>query len=127
MKADRSFAWSLLAVTVALLSGCANPPPAKPMSFTGTWTNRLGTIWTLKADGTFDVDLDHRGKPEAWGRYRVEGDTVIVIGSGGLMPKRCKGEGIYRFHRNGNTLRFALVRDDCKLRRANLLTTWQRR
>ena len=49
---------------------------------TGAWTNSFGTVWTVKADGSFDVDLDRDGKRDAWGTYTVAGDVVTITGLG---------------------------------------------
>src|SRR5881398_2212194 len=50
----------VLAVTAAaLLGGCAMFEQTGQSALVGTWTNSLGTVWAIKADGTFDVDLEH--------------------------------------------------------------------
>jgi hypothetical protein len=91
----------------------------------GTWTNSLGTIWTMKGDGTFDVDRNHDGTRDIWGIYTVTGDTVTIQGTGGKTPKDCKSPGVYKFSRpNENTLTFTLVSDTCKDRKKNVLLAW---
>ena len=90
----------------------------------GKWSNTLGTVWTIKANGTFDVDLNHNGQPDAWGKYTISGDTITLLRTAGINPKHCDGQGVYRFSRSSNTLRFALVSDDCRLRRTNVLLPW---
>ena len=79
----------------------------------------------IKADGSFDVEMTRNGKRDAWGKYTIEGDTITIAGTGGLMPKDCAGEGVYRFKRSGPELTFTLVRDSCKLRKRNLLLGWR--
>ena len=91
----------------------------------GTWTNAVGTVWMIKADGTFDVDLTKDGKRDAWGRYALAGDTITLQGTGGMHPKGCKGKGVYKFKRDGDNLRFTLVSDTCKLRKKNVLLGWR--
>ena len=93
----------------------------------GTWTNQLGTVWMIKADGTFDVDLNKDGKRDAWGNYTLAGDTITVWRTGGMAPKGCRGKGVYKFQRNGDNLNFSLVSDACKLRKKNVLMGWHKK
>lgn len=93
----------------------------------GTWTNALGTVWMIKADGTFDVDLTKDGKRDAWGNYTLAGDTITVWRTGGMAPKGCRGKGVYKFKRNGDNLSFSLVSDSCKLRKKNVLMAWHKK
>jgi hypothetical protein len=78
----------------------------------------------MRADGSFDVDLNHDGKRDAWGRCTVEGDRVTIARVGGINPKGCEGDGIYHFTRSGDTLHFTLVKDPCKLRVKNATLDW---
>ena len=110
---------------MALLQGCAWLPKPGPPRLVGNWTNPLGTVWMIKADGTFDVDLAGRGRRDAWGKYEVNGRTVTLIGTGGLKPKGCDREGVYDFKREGDKLSFTLVNDTCKLRKRNVLLPWR--
>ena len=71
---------------IALVGSCATTSRSGPAALAGTWTNSLGTIWTMKADGTFDVDRNHDGKRDIWGTYTVTGDTVTIEGTGGKTP-----------------------------------------
>jgi len=91
----------------------------------GTWTNSLGTVWAIKADGTFDVDLKHHGRRDAWGTYTVQGDQATFQRTGGVKPKGCEGPGVYKFKRTDDTLQFTLVSDKCKLRQKNVLQPWK--
>ncbi|MEA3187513.1 MAG: hypothetical protein QOD99_1343 [Chthoniobacter sp.] len=120
MKALRYLPIALLGL---LLAGCALFPH-EHNKLAGTWTNSLGTVWMIHPDGTFDVDLDHNGSRDAWGKYTVEGDTVTLADAGGVVPTGCKGKGVYHFSRSGDTLQFALVHDKCKLRVKNVLLGW---
>jgi hypothetical protein len=79
----------LAAVAVLLLQACTTTTPTGPAALTGTWTNSLGTVWTMRADGSFDVDLNKDGKRDAWGTCKVEGNTVTIVGVGGVVPKGC--------------------------------------
>ena len=115
----------VLAVTaVALLGGCAMFEQTGQSALVGTWTNSLGTVWAIKADGTFDVDLKHHGRRDAWGTYTVQGDQVTLHRTGGVKPKGCEGPGVYQFKRTNDTLQFTLVSDQCKLRQKNVLQPW---
>jgi len=91
----------------------------------GTWTNPLGTVWALKADGTFQVDLNKDGKIDVWGKYTVAGDTMTISEVKGKTPKACKHPATYKFTRNGDMLTFTKVSDACKLREKNVLAGWK--
>jgi hypothetical protein len=115
-------------IAVLLLQACATAPKSGPAALAGTWTNSLGTVWTMKMDGSFEVDLDHNGKRDAWGKCTIEGDTVTIVGTGGVVPKGCaKTTGVYHFTRNGNTIHFTLVKDPCKERVKNVTLDWTRK
>jgi hypothetical protein len=118
----------LTSTALVLLGACAMfQKPAQP-ALVGNWTNSLGTVWTIKGDGTFDVDLKHQGQRDAWGTYMVAGDQVTMQRIGGINPKGCDGPGVYKFSRpNKDSLQFALVSDACKLRKKNVLLTWHRK
>jgi hypothetical protein len=122
-SAVRGSAVLLLALCV---DGCSlfQPKTGERQAVVGTWQNTVGTIWTLKANGTFDVDLNHNGQRDGWGKYTVSGSTLTLWRTGGISPRRCDGDGVYRFTRDKNTLRFALVSDDCNVRRKNMLLSW---
>jgi hypothetical protein len=113
---------------VVLVGACATTSRSGPAALVGTWTNALGTIWTMKADGTFDVDRNHDGKRDLWGTYTVSGDTVTIQGTGGKTPKDCKGPGVYKFNRpNENSLSFTFVSDTCTDRKKNVLLVWNKK
>jgi hypothetical protein len=122
---------SLLRITFAsalitLMSACATAPTSGPGALAGTWTNSLGTIWTLNADGTFHVTAT-KPKAEIWGNYTVAGDTITVQETRRVGPiaKSCKGPGVYKFNRQDqNTLAFVLVSDKCKPRIQNVTQPW---
>ena|SRR2546423_207538 len=125
MKTERSFAYILIVLFLTLLQGCATYPRSGPEALAGTWTNSLDTVWTMKSDGTFEVDLNHDGKRDAWGTYAVTGDTITIHGTGGKVPKGCQDDGIYKFSRDASGLHFGLVRDNCKERIKNVLLDWK--
>ncbi len=127
MKIQPSLRILFAGVLIALVSACATTSSSGPAALAGTWTNSLGTVWTVKADGTFDV-VGTKPKRHIWGNYTVAGDTVTVQETGGETAKGCKGPGVYKFSRpNENTLTFALVSDTCKEREKNVLLTWNRK
>ena len=110
---------------LSLLPGCAwFKHAARTSPVTGIWTNQIGTVWMLKDDGTFDVDVTRDGQRDTWGKYTIKGDIMTVRSTGGMMPKSCIGNGVYHFKRNGPELSFTLVSDACKLRRKNVLLAW---
>ena len=115
---------TLAGTLVALMSACATAPSSKPVSLVGRWSNSLGTVWLLKADGTFQVDLNKNGKPDIAGNYTVSGDMLTINEVRGNTPKVCKQPATYRFERVGNQLHFTLVSDKCKLRIKNVTRPW---
>lgn len=115
-----------LGVVGALLQACVTYPRSGSEAVVGSWTNAFGTVWSLKGNGTFDVDLNHDNKRDAWGTFTVAGDTITIHGTGGVVPKDCTGNGVYRFARGRDTLRFTRVHDNCKLRVKNVLLVWHR-
>jgi hypothetical protein len=127
MKKTRALRVVLLGLASMFSYGCATYPRSGTSAVAGTWTNALATVWTLDNNGTFEVDLNHDGKREAWGNYTIEGDTITLMGTGGYVPKDCKGNGVYRFNRGRDTLRFSRVSDKCQLRVRNVMLLWHRR
>jgi len=118
----------LLVGVLLLASGCAFYSRHGSEALVGTWTNSMGTVWIIKADGMFDVDLDQDGKRDGWGKWTVNKDTVTFVRKGGVKPKGCEGKGVYRFTRpTADTLEFVLVRDKCKLRIKYVTLPWKRK
>ena len=117
----------IFALTVTVLfAGCAMFQEKPQSSVVGTWTNALGTVWALKADGAFEVALNNSNRPSIWGKYTVTDDTVTIKESrGSHTPKSCKGEGVYKFNRDQDTLTFTKVSDKCRLREKNVLLPWK--
>jgi hypothetical protein len=124
MKTRISFRIVLAVTALAWLVGCAMFQETGQSVLVGTWRNSLGTVWAIKANGTFDVDLTHHGRREAWGTWTVQGDQATFQRTGGINPKGCNGPGVYKFTRTGDSLQFALVSDKCKLREKNVLQPW---
>ena len=125
MKIQHSLRITLAGVLLLFLNACATNVPSGQGPLVGTWTNSLGTVWTVKPDGTFDVV---GGKRHIWGNYTVAADTVTVQETGGNTAKGCKGPGVYKFSRTGdNMLTFTLVSDTCKERKKNVLLAWHKK
>src|SRR5213595_4004458 len=82
---------------IALIGACATMTPSGPAALAGTWTNSLGAVWTLNADGTFHV-MATKPKAEIWGNYTVAADTITIQETRrvGPIPKSCKGPGVYK-------------------------------
>ena len=112
----------LAGVLLVLVNACATTARSGSAALTGTWTNSLGAVWTMKADGTFEVVNPKR---HIWGKYTIAGDTVTIQETGGKTAKGCKGPGTYKFSRpNENALTFTLVSDTCGERKKNVLLAW---
>ncbi|MEY2485511.1 MAG: hypothetical protein QOH39_1159 [Verrucomicrobiota bacterium] len=109
------------------IQACATYPKSGQSALTGTWTNSVGSVWTVKADGSYDVDLNKDGKHDAWGKMTVDGDTMTIWRTGGIKPHGCGDKGVYKFTRSEDTLQFTLVKDSCKVRKQNALQMWRRK
>jgi len=111
------------------MSACETVMPSGPGALVGQWTNSLGTVWTINADGTFHVTAT-QPRAEIWGTYTIAGDTITVQETRrvGRIPKNCRGPGVYKFSRtNANTLAFVLVNDVCKPRIRNVTQPWTKK
>jgi hypothetical protein len=127
MKTALTFRILLIGIFSVVLCACATFPRSGSQAVVGNWTNSLGTVWMLNGNGTFDVDLNHDGKRDAWGNYTVDGDKLTVRGTGGMVPQGCNGKGVYRFTRGQDTLRFTRVSDKCQVRVKNVMLVWHRK
>jgi hypothetical protein len=125
MKKQISLRIVLAGTALALLGGCAMFQSTEQNPLAGTWTNSLGTVWALKADGTFQVALNKDAKVDVWGKYTVAGDTMTIQEVHGNTPKACKKSATYKFSRMNDELHFTLVSDKCKLREKNVLMPWK--
>lgn len=124
MKTQRTLQLLLAGIVLMLINACATYPRSGQAALVGTWTNSLGTVWTINADNTFNVV---GAKRHIWGNLTVAGDTVTIQEAAGKTAKGCKGPGVYHFSRSAeNTLAFTLVRDDCKERIKNVTLAWHR-
>ena len=115
-----------IGAALLFLNACALfYPTTGQEALVGTWTNSMGTVWIIKADGTFIADLNKDNKVDAWGKYTVSGNTVTMWRTAGIKPKGCSGKAVYQFTRpSDDTLQFTLVSDKCKLRKKNVLMPW---
>jgi hypothetical protein len=127
MKLQPSLRITLAAALIVLVNACATAPTSGPAALVGTWTNTVGTVWTVNPDGTFQVDLDKNGKPDVWGHYTVSGDTLMISEARGKTPKACKQPATYKFNRMADQLHFTLVSDKCKLRIQNVTQPWTKK
>lgn len=127
MKLQPSLRIIFAGALIALISACATAPTSGPAALVGTWSNTLGTVWTVNPDGTFQVDLDKDGKPDVWGKYTVSADMVTINEVRGKAPQACKHPAIYRFNRMGDQLHLTLVSDTCKLRIKNATQPWTKK
>ena len=127
MKRQHTLRILLAVISLVVIAGCETVPTG-PAALPGQWTNSLGTVWTINADGTFHVTTT-KPKAQVWGTYTVSGDTMTVqeTRGKGAIPKSCKSPGVYKFSRpDANTLAFTLVNDVCKPRIQNVTQPWHR-
>ena len=125
MKTQRTLQLLLAGIVLMLINACATYSRSGQAALVGTWTNSLGTVWTINADNTFHVVA---AKRHISGNLTVAGDTVTIQEAGGKTAKGCKGPGVYHFSRSAeNTLAFTLVRDGCKERIKNVTLAWHRK
>src|SRR5437667_163222 len=117
MKTQRTLEILLAGIVLMLVNACATYPRSGQAALAGTWTNSLGTVWTCRADGTFDVDLNRDGKRDAWGTVTVSGNTATIQRTGGINPKGCNGPrrhmDQFARHRLDDQLRQHLPRRRC--------------
>src|SRR5207245_9926310 len=106
MKRHHSLLIVLAGALIVLMGACALAPTSGPAALVGTWTNTLGTVWTVNPDGTFQVDLDKNGKPDVWGHYTVSGDTLMINEVLGQTAKACKQPANDKFNRMDDQLHF---------------------
>lgn len=129
MKLQHSFRIIFACALIALIAGCATTIPSGSAALTGTWTNSLGTVWTINADGTFHA-VATTPKAEIWGKYTVTADMITIQETrrATAIPKNCKGAGLYKFSRpSASTLTFVLVSDICKPRIQNVTQPWTKK
>jgi hypothetical protein len=127
MKLEHSLRIIFASALMVLMGSCATTPSG-PAALAGTWTNSIGTVWTINPDGTFHAMVS-KPKTEIWGNYTVAGDAMTIQETRrvGPMPKSCRGSGVYKFSRpDGNTLAFVLVSDKCKPRIQNVTQAWKK-
>jgi hypothetical protein len=123
---NKQVSFGLAVVCLALITGCAMFQESGQPAVVGTWTNALGTVWAIKADGTFQVSLTKSHKVDVWGKYSLAGDSMTILEAhGSHTPKACKGKAEYKFRRDGDSLTFTKVSDKCKLREKNVLLPWK--
>jgi|ERR1043166_8353023 hypothetical protein len=113
----------LLCAAVAF-TGCSTLLPHKSQSVAGTWKNSAGTVWTLKPDGKFEVEVKAAHPFRTWGTYTVSGDTLTIYDKNPKAPRACREPGVYHFQRSGDTLQFTLVKDACRERARQVPLAW---
>jgi hypothetical protein len=129
MKLQHSLRIIFAGALITLMGACATMTTSGPGAIAGTWTNSLGTVWTINADGTFHV-MSTKPKGQIWGTYTLSGDSITIQETRRSMPtpKTCRGPGVYKFSRpDQNTLSFVLVSDVCKPRIQNVTQPWHRK
>src|SRR5204863_9954249 len=96
MKLQHSLRIIFAGALIALIGACATMTPCGPAALAGTWTNALGAVWTINADGTFHVMVT-RSEAEIWGSYKMTGSTIEAQETGrcAALPSYCGDLGVY--------------------------------
>lgn len=68
--------------------------------------------WSVKADGTYEVDIDLDGTIEVTGKYWVDGNKITVQNDAG-----CTEKGTYEFTPDGDKLWMDPIEDPCEGRK----------
>lgn len=68
--------------------------------------------WKVKADGTFEVDINVDGTVELTGKYWVDGNKITV-----QNDKNCLEKGIYEFTVEADRLWMDPINDPCEGRK----------
>src|SRR5260370_42531366 len=109
MKLHPSLRIILAGALMIVMGACATAPTSGPAALVGTWTNTVGTVWTVNPDGTFQVELDRNGKPDASARYTVFGDSLTISAVRGKTPIPCKAPATCKCNIRGFQMHFTLV------------------
>src|SRR5437763_16951613 len=97
MKIQHSLRIIFACALIALVTASVTTPRSGPAVLAGTWTNSLGTVWTIKTDGTFDVVNPKR---HSWSKYTVAADTNTIQETGGKSAKGCNDPGVNKLSRH---------------------------
>ena len=105
MKTQRTFQLLLAGIVLMLLNACATYPRTGSRALVGTWTNALGTVWTINADNIFHVVAakpPHLGQSYRSRRYghnpgggRQDRERLQGPGRLSFQPQRRKHSGVY--------------------------------
>ena len=112
--------WNLRTAGLFLALCLMFPLSIFAQDYVGDWTTKVpagdGTemeiVVSMKADGTYTVDLGGDGTADINGRYTVKDGKMTIRDTGG--PQACEGEGVYRFKAAGNNLMMIRESDDCE-------------
>src|SRR5437660_12514594 len=94
MKTQRTLEILLAGIVLMLVNACATYPRSGQAALAGTWTNSLGTVWTFRADNTFDVVPTNHDKRDTLSIATDTGNTDNVQRTTAINPKGSSGHGI---------------------------------
>lgn len=78
----------------------------------------------FRPNGQFWLNYGRDIVNDVVGTYEVKGNTVTLHFTRGLDEPGCKDPGVYTFNRDGDEIRFSVVRDSCAPRMSNHLYPW---
>jgi len=115
-----------LVVVLLSLVGCScfHNPFARAPKLNGTWGNRLGSVWVVRSDGTFE--MNHGGRFLTTGTYSIRRHVLTLTYTGGKIPWDGHETATYRIKRDKKIVRFVILHDTCGERIANLSVKWKR-
>lgn len=92
----------------------------------GVWTsslpdeegNEMPVTLTFEAD-TYQADFANDGLIDVKGTYSIEGGNISMQDAADI-ENPCPGVGVYAIEIEGDNMRFALVSDECEIRKRSL-------
>lgn len=120
------FPATVVLLALLVLTGCSSlhNPFTHRQNLVGRWENRLGSVWDIRADGTFEMSF--KGRFATRGSYSIHKNQLTLLYTGGKIPWDGRDPATYRIKMDKNVVRFVVMHDICATRIANLSVKWKR-
>ena len=97
---------------------------------TGSWKPKdasagIGKI-TFHEDGTFEMDVQDKGRTDLWGVYSILGKNLTLTNKRGRVHPSCYGLGMYEYAVSGKELKYNPISDRCVPRVKSFKSVWQK-